>query len=143
MRATKVMRAAAVMAVLVAPPREAAAQAADQAQQIQQQIDQLKREFNDRVAALEAQLAALQGGQPAPPPQPAAPPWGCSGLRDHVWLMYARRRLVASSTARATASASCCGRTIADPDTSCSDGGNTNTTVTTAMSCAPTRRICA
>jgi len=74
MRATKVMRAAAVMAVLVAPPREAAAQAADQAQQIQQQIDQLKREFNDRVAALEAQLAALQGGQPAPPPQPAAPP---------------------------------------------------------------------
>ncbi|HEU5256589.1 MAG TPA: hypothetical protein VFU28_11405 [Vicinamibacterales bacterium] len=74
MRATKVMRAAAVMAVLVAPPREAAAQAADQAQQIQQQIDQLKQEFNDRVAALEAQLAALQGGQPAPPPQPAAPP---------------------------------------------------------------------
>jgi hypothetical protein len=74
MRATKVMRAAAIAAVLVAPPREAAAQAADQAQQIQQQIDQLRREFNDRVAALEAQLAALQGGQPAPPPQPAAPP---------------------------------------------------------------------
>jgi|RhiMetdeSRZDD1v2_1073273.scaffolds.fasta_scaffold07101_12 hypothetical protein len=74
MRATTVMRAAAVIAVLVAPPREAAAQAADQAQQIQQQIDQLRREFNDRLAALEAQLVALQGGQPAPPPQPAAPP---------------------------------------------------------------------
>src|SRR5262245_38140351 len=74
MRATTVMRAAAVIAVLVAPPREAAAQAADQAQQIQQQIDLLRQEFNDRVAALEAQLAALQGGQPAPPPQPAAPP---------------------------------------------------------------------
>jgi len=73
MRATKVMRAAAVAAVLVAPPREAAAQSAEQAQQIQQQIDQLRQEFNDRVAALEAQLAALQGGQPAPPPQPAAP----------------------------------------------------------------------
>jgi type II secretory pathway pseudopilin PulG len=74
MRATTVMRAAAVMAVLVAPPREAAAQAANQAQQqIQQQIDQLRREFNDRLTALEAQLAALQGGQPAPPP-PAAPP---------------------------------------------------------------------
>ena len=58
-------------------------------------------------------------------------------------LMYARRRFVASSTARATASASCCGRTIADPDTSCSDGGITNTTVTTATSCAPTRTICA
>jgi hypothetical protein len=74
MRATNVMRAAAVAVVLVAPPREAAAQAADQAQQIQQQIDQLRREFNDRLTALEAQLAALQGGQPAPPPQPAAPP---------------------------------------------------------------------
>ena len=73
MRATKVMCAAAVAAVLVAPPREAAAQSAEQAQQIQQQIDQLRQEFNDRVAALEAQLAALQGGQPAPPPQPAAP----------------------------------------------------------------------
>jgi hypothetical protein len=74
MRATKVMRAAAVAAVLVAPPREAAAQAAEQAQQIQQQIDQLRQEFNDRLAALEAQLGALQGGQPAPPAQPAAPP---------------------------------------------------------------------
>ena len=47
---------------------------------------------------------------------------------------YARRRLVASSTARATASASCCGRTIAEPETSCSAGGITNTTVTTATS---------
>ena len=74
MRASNVMRAAAVAIVLVAPPREAAAQAADQAQQIQQQIDSLRREFNDRLAALEAQLAALQGGQPAPPPQPPAPP---------------------------------------------------------------------
>jgi hypothetical protein len=72
MRAMKVMRAAAVVAVLVAPPREAAAQAADQAQQIQQQIDQMRREFNDRLAALEAQLAALQG-QP-PPAVPAQAP---------------------------------------------------------------------
>ena len=68
------MRAAAIAAVLVAPPREAAAQAAEQAQQIRQQIDQVRREFNDRLTALEAQLAAMQGGQPAPPPQPAAPP---------------------------------------------------------------------
>ena len=71
MRATKVMRAAAVAAVLVAPPREAAAQGAEQAQQIQQQIDQLRRDFNDRLTALEAQLAALQGQPPpAPPSQP-------------------------------------------------------------------------
>jgi hypothetical protein len=73
MRAMKVMRAAAVMAVVAAAPREAAAQAAGQAQQIQQQIDQLRQEFNDRIAVLEAQLATLQGGQPAPPPQPAPP----------------------------------------------------------------------
>jgi len=73
MRASNVMRAAAVAAVLVAPPREAAAQAAEQAQQIQQQIDQLRQEFNGRLAALEAQLATLQGGQPAPPPQPSPP----------------------------------------------------------------------
>src|SRR5207248_4899660 len=33
---------------------------------------------------------------------------------------YARRRFVASRTARETASASCWGRTIAEPDTSCS-----------------------
>jgi hypothetical protein len=74
MRAMKVMRAAAVMAVVAAAPREAAAQAAGQAQQIQQQIDQLRQEFNDRITALEAQLATLQGGQPAPPPQAAPPP---------------------------------------------------------------------
>ena len=75
MRATKVMRAAALVAVVVAPPREAAAQNAGQAQQIQQQIDQLRREFNDRVAALEAQLAALQGQPPpaAPAQAPGAP----------------------------------------------------------------------
>ena len=72
MRATKVMRAAAVVAVVVAPPRQATAQAAEQTQQIQQQIDQLRREFNDRLAALEAQLAALQG-QPPPAPSAQAP----------------------------------------------------------------------
>ena len=68
----------AVMAVTVAAPRGAAAQTADQAQQIRQQIDQLRLEFNDRLAALEVQLAAIQGGQtpttpPAAPPEPAPP----------------------------------------------------------------------
>jgi len=64
--------AALVAATLAAAPRDAAAQTAAQAQQIQQQIDQLRREFNDRIAALEAQLASIRGGQPAP--QQAAPP---------------------------------------------------------------------
>jgi hypothetical protein len=77
MRVTRLACAALVAATLVAAPRDAAAQTAEQAQQIQQQIDQLRREFNDRLAALEAQLAASQGGQappvaPAPPPAPAA-----------------------------------------------------------------------
>jgi hypothetical protein len=63
----------AFMAAALLVPQNAAAQGADQAQQIQQQIDQLRREFNDRLTALEAQLATLQGGQPAAPAQPAAP----------------------------------------------------------------------
>lgn len=68
----------AVMAVTVATPRDAAAQTADQAQQIRQQIDQLRQEFNNRLTALETQLASIQGGQqattpPAAPPEPALP----------------------------------------------------------------------
>lgn len=72
MQATRLACAAFMAATLVAAPRDAAAQTAEQAQQIQQQIDQLRREFNDRLAALEAQLASSQGGQPAAPT--AAPP---------------------------------------------------------------------
>lgn len=50
-------------------PGSAAAQAPPDAQALQAQIDQLKKEFGDRIAALEAQLAAAQ----AAPPQAAAP----------------------------------------------------------------------
>ena len=67
--------AALIAATLVAMPRDAAAQAAG-AQQVQQQIDQLRQEFNQRISALEAQLAALQGQAaptPAVPPQAAQP----------------------------------------------------------------------
>jgi hypothetical protein len=74
MRPIHIAFAALIAATLVAAPRDAAAQAAGQAQQIQQQIDQLRREFNDRLGALEAQLAALQGQTPGAPPAPAAPP---------------------------------------------------------------------
>jgi hypothetical protein len=67
------VRVAAIAAILVAGPRGAVAQTANQTQQIQQQIDQLRTEFNNRLAALEAQLTALQGGQPAPAPPAQAP----------------------------------------------------------------------
>jgi hypothetical protein len=75
MRAMSLACAAMTAATLVAIPRDAAAQAAD-AQQVQQQIDQLRQEFNQRISALEAQLAALQGGQPAPAPVPSPPETG-------------------------------------------------------------------
>ena len=73
MRAIHIACSALIASTLVAAPRDAAAQTAEQAQQIQQQIDQLRQEFNDRLTALEAQLASIQGGQPATTP-PAAPP---------------------------------------------------------------------
>jgi len=73
MRTIHIACAALIAVTLVAAPRDAAAQTADQAQQIRQQIDQLRQEFNDRLTALEAQLASIQGGQPATTP-PAAPP---------------------------------------------------------------------
>ena len=74
MRAMFVACAAAVAVTLFAP-RDAAAQAPD-AQQVQQQIEQLRQEFNQRISALEAQLAALQGGQAAPAPVPSPPETG-------------------------------------------------------------------
>ncbi len=74
MRAIHIACAALVAATLVAAPRDAAAQTANQAQQLQQQIDQLRQEFTNRLAALEAQLAAIRGGQPAPTQPPAGAP---------------------------------------------------------------------
>jgi len=70
MRASPLARASLLIAMALVP-RPALAQAADQVQQIQQQIDQLRRDFGDRLADLERQLAALQG---ATPPAPAASP---------------------------------------------------------------------
>jgi hypothetical protein len=71
MRATRFAYTALMGAVLAMAPRPALAQTSAQAQTIQEQIDQLRKEFGDRLAALEAQLARIQGGAPAP--QPAAP----------------------------------------------------------------------
>ena len=83
MRVSHLVCAGFAIAGLIGAASPASAQAADQAQQIRQQIDQLKKEFGDRISALEAQLAAIQGGTGAaaqPPPAavpetpPAAPP---------------------------------------------------------------------
>jgi hypothetical protein len=74
MRAIYFTRAIVVAAIVFVAPYDAAAQDPNQTQQIQQQIDQLRREFNDRLSALEAQLAGLQGGQPAPAPPAAQAP---------------------------------------------------------------------
>ncbi len=73
MRAIRFACAALTGAALVGAPGPAAAQTAEQAQQIQQQIDQLRREFGDRLSALEAQLAAIRGGTGAAAPQAAVP----------------------------------------------------------------------
>jgi hypothetical protein len=83
MRTMNVACAAIAAATLVAAPRDAAAQAPGQAQQIQQQIDQLRREFNDRLSALEAQMATLQSGQAAPP-QPTPAPQGAAPTAAEV-----------------------------------------------------------
>lgn len=67
---------AIVVAGLLLLPRPAAAQAQPDAKALQEQIDQLKKEFGERIAALEAKLAAAQAA-PAPAPDvvpaPAAP----------------------------------------------------------------------
>jgi hypothetical protein len=62
---------ATVVAGLLWLPGSAAAQSPPDAQALQQQIDQLKKEFGERIAALEAKLAASPAA--APPPETVAP----------------------------------------------------------------------
>jgi hypothetical protein len=57
---------------LLSLPRSAAAQSQPDAGALQQQIDQLKKEFGERIAALEAKLAEAQAAQP-PAAIPAVP----------------------------------------------------------------------
>ena len=64
---------AAVAAGLMLLPRGVAAQSQPDANALQQQIDQLKKEFGERIAALEAKLAEAQSAAPAPAPVSAAP----------------------------------------------------------------------
>jgi hypothetical protein len=56
------------LSVLAPPPAERLSQPDTSA--LQQQIDQLKKEFGERIAALEAQLAGAQAATPPPPPIP-------------------------------------------------------------------------
>ena len=75
MRAIPSVCLAAMAAGLLWLPGSAAAQSQPDASALQQQIDQLKKEFGDRIAALEAKLAETQtvAQPPAPPPEPVAP----------------------------------------------------------------------
>jgi len=63
-----------VAALLVLGPAPAFAQAQPDARALQDQIDQLKKEFGERIAALEAKLAAAQTAAPTPVPVAAATP---------------------------------------------------------------------
>jgi len=67
--------AAFVLVVLSAA--KASAQAAPQppdAQALRSAIDDLKKDFEARLSALEMRLAAIEGGQQPPPAQPLPPP---------------------------------------------------------------------
>src|SRR5690349_17890944 len=59
---------AAMTAGLLLVPHRAAAQSQPDANALQQQIDQLKKEFGERIAALEAKLAEAQAAAPTPAP---------------------------------------------------------------------------
>src|SRR5438093_8735241 len=83
MRPFHCLIASMIVTGLIADSQVAFAQAQDNVQQIRQQIDQLRKDFEtlrqqygDRLAALEAKLASLPGGQsaPAPPGGAAAAP---------------------------------------------------------------------
>jgi len=64
-------RVCALAVGLLATPVAALAQTAEQAQALRNEIDQLKKDFDARLSALEAKLAALPGGDATP--APAAP----------------------------------------------------------------------
>jgi len=70
MRAIPSVCLAAMAAGLLLLPGSAAAQSQPDANALQQQIDQLKKEFGERIAALEAKLAEAQTPAPAPEPAP-------------------------------------------------------------------------
>jgi hypothetical protein len=89
MRATRFVCASMVAAGLFLGPPEAAAQ--DTPQALRQDIDQLRKDFDalkqqygDRLAALEAKLAAAEGTPPAAAAGAAQPAPG----QPLSWLLY-------------------------------------------------------
>ena len=92
MRVVPTVCLAAVAAGLLLVPRTAAAQSQPDASALQQQIDQLKKEFGERIAALEAKLneanaaaqAAAQVQATAPPPVTAAPSAGAKFFNPDI-----------------------------------------------------------
>lgn len=81
MRAIPSVCLAAVAAGLLLLPWSAAAQSQPDANALQQQIDQLKKEFGERIAALEAKLVDAQAAAPAPSPVAPAQPSAPSGAQ--------------------------------------------------------------
>jgi hypothetical protein len=65
-----------LFASLVTAPASAFAQDAAAAQALRAEIDQLKRDFETRMSALESRLAAISGGQTVATPNAPAPPAG-------------------------------------------------------------------
>jgi len=75
-RAQRALLTAGFVIAASAPGLAQPAQDPASAQALRSEIDQLKQDFNARLAALESRLATLEGGQPAvgaPPAQPGAP----------------------------------------------------------------------
>ena len=93
MRAIPSVCLAAVAAGLLLLPRSAAAQSQPDANALQQQIDQLKKEFGERIAALEAKLAEAQAAAPtpAPAPEPVGSRAGIRGIGREVLQSRHRR----------------------------------------------------
>ena len=80
MRARLVTCAALVCGLLPGGAGSAQAQSAEQAQAIEQQLEQLRQDFGARIAALEAQLAALRTAPPVAVPEP--PPVAARGASN-------------------------------------------------------------
>src|SRR4051812_38052050 len=73
MRAIRCACASAIVAgVLLGLPARAGAQ--ENVQVLRQEMEQLRKDFEQRMAALEARLTAAQGAAPAPAAPPAANP---------------------------------------------------------------------
>lgn len=67
MQTSRLVGSSVLAAMLLSSASVASAQPPEQAQAIRQEIDQLKKDFDARLSALESRLATLEGTQTAPP----------------------------------------------------------------------------